>query len=159
MGWSEIVFGLLLVLGLLGLSLYVGARQVVQLRHLRQQDLPAEEMHYERRKAWRRLVSCGLTLVLAAMLAVLVPSWEEVDRMLRVAGPQPTEEQKSLARLYVGGWIVLMMLLMVLLVLAALDLWSTRRFGLRQFRKLQADRRAMIERQVNRMRRDRDGEE
>jgi len=158
---SEIVFGLVLVLGLLGLSGYFAVRQVMQLLWLRQQVLPDEERRYERRKAWRRLVGSGMTLVLAGLLAVLLPYYQEVLHHLPRPGEPPVEnpssEQKLVARVYIGGWIVLLLVLLALLALAAVDLLATRLYGLRQYRKLQADRRAMIERQANRMRRDRNG--
>jgi hypothetical protein len=158
---SEIVFGALLVLGLLTLALYIGTRQVQQLRQLRQAEMPDDERRYERRKAYLRILSSVLTLVLAVLLAVLVPYWREVAKLRAEGEPpivEPTEEQKLVVRLWGGGWIALMLVLLLLLLVAAIDLWSTRRFGLAQYRKLQADRRAMIERQASRVRRERNGQ-
>jgi ABC-type Fe3+ transport system permease subunit len=158
--WSEIIVGSLIVLLLLGLSFHFGRLQLVALRKLRQSpDLPVEEQRYERSKAHRRLVSCALTLLLAFLMAVLLffthPSqrWAELADLNR----EYTEEQKVLLRIW--GWTLVAALLVLLLVLAlaAIDLLSTRRYGLKQYRKLQADRRAMIERQANRIRRERNG--
>jgi hypothetical protein len=54
--------------------------------------------------------------------------------------------------------VALLVVLLAVVVLAALDLLAIRRWGLRQFRKLQADRRAMIERQASRLRQGRNGD-
>jgi hypothetical protein len=165
--WPQIVFGTLLVAVLLFLSLFYAWRQVRALRALRQApELPPEEARYERTKAWRRLVSCGLTLALAALLAGLLTFLEDraqelADRREAVAaGEEPpplTPEERALARRWLWGWIVLLLVLLAVVLLAAVDLWATRRFGLRQYRKIQADRRAMIERQVSRLRGQRNG--
>ena len=68
MAWSEILFGSLLVVVLVAVAIVLGVRQVRQLRLLRTQTLPDEEMHWERRKAWRRLGSAGLLFVIASLL-------------------------------------------------------------------------------------------
>ena len=54
-------------------------------------------------------------------------------------------------------WIFLSSLLLAVIVIAFLDVRSTRRYGIRQYRQLQAERREMIEREVARMRSERDG--
>jgi hypothetical protein len=158
--WSEIVVGAMLVLLLLGLSFHFGRLQFVALRKLRETpDVPIEEQRYERNKAYRRLVSCALTLLLAILLGVLLffsdPSqrWAEQADLHR----EYTEEQKVMVRIWAGTWLVTLLILLLVLGLAAIDLLSTRRYGLKQYRKLQADRRAMIERQANRIRRERNG--
>ena len=48
-------------------------------------------------------------------------------------------------------------MLLTVLALAAVDLFSTRSYARQAYRKLQADRRAMIERQVTRLRGERNG--
>jgi hypothetical protein len=166
MNWSsEVVIGVLLAAALVALALYVGWRQVMSLRQLRGQDaLPDEERRYERRKAWRRLASCGLMLVMAGLLGGLqfyVGRWQELaderERLgLDKAAPF-TAEQKAFVHAYIGSWIALLIVLMVVLALAAVDLWATRRYGLRQYRKISEDRRAMIQRQANRLRQQRNG--
>jgi hypothetical protein len=44
-----------------------------------------------------------------------------------------------------------------MIYVALMDIWAVRRFGLRQTRQLQADRRAMLERQIALMRTERNG--
>ncbi len=163
--WYEIVCGSLLVGVLLALSVYFSRQQLLMLRHLRQTPgLPAEEMRYERQKAYRRLVSCSLTLVLAVLLVVLLVYGWPVEPIADERGgfdpgkePPIPDEQRPLLRIW--GWTLIsfLLVLMLVLILAAVDLLATRRFGLRQYRKLQDDRRAMVQRQVNRMRRERNG--
>ena len=71
---------------------------------------------------------------------------------------EPPTSSTFLVRVWVGQWIAVLLVMLVVLVLAALDLWATRRFAFRQYRKINDDRRAMIRRQVNRMREQKNGE-
>jgi hypothetical protein len=165
-GWSQIVFGTALVVVLLVLSFTFGWRQIVSLRELRQKpDLPDDEARHERIKAWRRLLSCTLTLVLAILLAVQMIFFEDqAERFAQQRQALPaeqrdtfTDQEKTFLRVWGGTWIALLLVLLVVVLLALIDLWATRRHGLRAYRKIQADRRAMIERQVIRMRQERNG--
>jgi hypothetical protein len=166
-GWPQIVFGAALVVALLGVSLYYAWRQVWALRRLRQMpDLPGAETRYVRRQAWRRLVSCVLMLMMAALLAVVLIGMEERAQQIadlreakRAAGEQhtPTQDETEFLNRWVGTWIAILLLLMVVIFLAAWDLWATRLYSVREMRKIQADRRAMIERQAARLRQQRNG--
>lgn len=163
----EIVFGGVLVVVLLAVALVFGAAQVRQLRRLRTLELPDEERRYETGKARRRLLTSGLLLLMSVLFTWLVLLHEPAAQRLAdereafdaVTAPPFTAEQKRFLRIWGGGWVVLLLLLMVVVLLAGLDLWATRRHGLRQYRKLQADRRAMIARQASRLRREREDEE
>ena len=163
MGWSQIVFGSVLVAVLLLLSGYYGRRQFVVLRRLRNETLPGEEARHDRAKAVRRLVSCGLLLVLGLLLAGAL-LWPEpalqgiLDQYKGVTNPEYTDAEKQTIRIWGGVWIAVLVLLLIVVGLAAVDLWSTRGHALRQFRKLQADRRAMIQRQTGRLREERERE-
>jgi len=168
MNWAQLIFGTLLVAGLLFLSLFYAWRQVRALHALgRTRILPEEETRYERRKAWRRLVSSALTLVLAALLAGVLVYLEgpaqrlanEREGLTAEQAPAFTQDERSFLRWWGGAWVALLLVLMVVVLLAAFDLWATHRYASRERRKLQADRRAMIERQVNRMRVERNGQE
>jgi hypothetical protein len=162
---AEIVFGVLLVGGLVALSLYFGQQQLASLRRLRAQAGPLdEEGQYERRKARRRLVSCALTLLLGVQIAVLLVSWDStagrVVRERKEVDPavEPTDEQRVLVRFWLGTAISLLVVMLAVLVLAALDVWATRRFAIGQYRKINEDRRALIQAEVNRLRSQRNGE-
>jgi hypothetical protein len=139
---------------------------VQALRRLRFADaMPEEELHYERGKARRRLFSCALTLLLAVLLVALLtflegPAQQIADhRAAQAADEAPAwaPGQVQLVRIWGWTWLVFLVVLMIVVLLAAVDLWATRRFALRQYRKIAQDRRAMIERQANRLRQERNG--
>jgi hypothetical protein len=163
---NQIVFGAVLVAVLLFLALFYGWRQVMALRRQRtDEDLSSEDAVYHRRRAWRRLVNSALMLILAGLLAGVLIGLENRAQQLaeeRDALPKDQEiplttEQRQFVNLYSALWIVFLLVLLAVVVLAAVDAWSTRSYALRQFRKLHADRRAMIERQVIRLRQERNG--
>ena len=163
MNWSEILFGSLLVAVLVLGSAYYGWKQLRQLRRLREQPPAEDEMRWEKRKAWRRLISSGLTFLMALLLGALLAFYENDAQRLAderdgvAPGTELTADQKDFVRKWVGLVIALLVLLFTVVMLAGADLWATRTYALRQFRKLQADRRAMIERQATRMRQERNG--
>ena len=162
---SEIVFGVLLVAGLVALSVFFGQQQLASLGRLRSQAGPLdEEGLYERRKARRRLFSCALTLLMAVQIGALLGTWDStagrVARERQDVDPavEPTDEQRVLVRVWSGIAISLLVVMLVVLVLAALDVWATRRFAIGQYRKINEDRRALIQAEVNRLRSQRNGE-
>jgi len=163
---TQIVFGVVLVVALLGLAGFYAWRQVLLLRRVpADPEAWGEEGVYLRRLAWRRLVCSGVMVLLAvllvgAMLFLEVPAQRLADRVDE-EGPEAAEgpEQKDFIRLYGYYWIGFLLLLLFLVVLAGIDLWAVRRFGLRQLRRLQDDRRAMIARQTALMRERREQQE
>lgn len=159
MGWLQIVFGAALVAALLGVALYYAWRQVRALRRLRHlPDLPGAEARYVRRQAWRRLAGSVLMLVLAGLLAVVLVYLEAPTQQIADRSDTPlSSDERNVVNLWAGGWIAILLVLMVVVFLAAWDLWATRLYGVRELRKIQADRRAMIERQASRVRRERNG--
>jgi len=162
------VFVSLIIVVLLGLAGYYAWQQVQTLRLLRlQENLPPEDRSYMRNQAWRRLACCALMVLLAILLiGTFVLGLEAQAERL---GAQVAEdrahgqemklnaEQKRFVNLYTYCWITILLVLLSLLGLAASDLWAIHRFGLRHHRQIQADRRAMLERQVARMRTERNG--
>ena len=167
MHWTQIVFGILLVVLLLVLAGYYAWRQVQTLRALREpQDSAGDEQRYLRRRAWRRLVGSLLMVVLAVLLGGMMLFLEEranelaeFSKAARERGeePQLDADQRQFRLLY-GYWIIaLLCSMLAMLAMAFFDALATRRYGLGQLRRIQADRRAMIERQVARMRQERNG--
>jgi hypothetical protein len=166
-GWSQIIFGAVLVLVLLAVAILYGVRQVQTLRRLRgAEEMPLEERDHLHRRARRRLFMSLLLLLLGGMLTAGMVFLEAPAQQLaeqREAQQQQGDssplspEQRPFAWLYGIFWIVFLLILMAVVLLAALDLWDIRRYGLRQHRKLLADRRAMIEREVARLRQERNG--
>lgn len=129
-------------------------------------EMMPEERRFLRRQAWRRLVNGGFMIALAAMLAgsyaLGLQSRAEAIGLEREAQavdgikPPLTPEQQRFGRFFSGYVIVLLLVLAVVILLAGIDLFATRRYAITQLRRIQADRRAMMERQLERWRRERD---
>jgi hypothetical protein len=166
-GWTQIVYGAVLVVVLLFVALLYGVRQLLVLRRMRlPEEMQPGEWNHQRGQARRRLVMSLLLLLLGIMLAgdllfLEVPAQQLADQ--RAALEQQGDstplsaEQRSFARFYTSFFILFLLVLMVVVLFAAFDFWATRRYGLRLHRKLIDDRRAMIEREVARLRQDRNG--
>jgi hypothetical protein len=159
---SQIVFGIILVVVLLAMAGYFGWRQVLTLRTLPSSDtLSDEDRRYLRRQAWRRLTCSAIMVILAAMLAAhfkLEPGAIDLANK-RAENPayQFTVEEQQTRFYYAVYWGIVLILLMSIIFLAAIDFFAIRRFGLRHYRQIQADRRAMIEGELTRIRSQRNG--
>ncbi len=161
------VFGAVLVVVLLFVAILYIVRQILSFRHLRgTEEMPHEEHAYLSRRTRRRLFTSMLLLLLGGMLLVdllflEVPAQqiaEQQDRLQQEGDAPPlNEEQRSFARVYGWFFVLFLVVLMVVVFMAALDYWATRRYGLRQHRKIVDDRRAMIERELSRLRQQRNG--
>jgi len=164
---TQAIFSAVLIVVLLGLAAYYAWRQVQALRGLRgQENLPPEDRRYVRNQAWRRLACSGLMVVFAGLLGgsfFIEPIAQELINRGDAAqaenpeGPVFGADEKPFVRFFTAYWISALLVLLGMVVLALWDLLAIRRFGARQFRKLQADRRAMIERQAARLRHEGNG--
>jgi hypothetical protein len=165
--WTQIIFGIVLVLVLLFVATLYIVRQILTLRRLRAaEEMALEERTYLHGRARRRLVTSLLLLLLGIMLAGALIYLEAPahhlavvrDAMRQQGDAAPLDaEQRAFARVYLIFWILFLLILMAVIFLAALDYWATRRYALSQHRKIIDDRRAMIEREVSRLRQERDG--
>jgi hypothetical protein len=164
---TQLICVALAILVLLGLSFFYGWREVVELRRLRAgSPLPVAESRQQRGQAYRRLLTCGLLALLALLLAGAQLFLEEradklIDEQQAQSHPDGAEstltpEQRDFARFYSVYWIVCLVILMAVVGLAGIDLWQTRRRGLRERRKLLDDQRVMLRRQITRLRQERD---
>jgi hypothetical protein len=103
-------------------------------------------------------------LLLAGLLAGALIYLEATAQRLadqREAAPEGapyvwTPAERVFLRFWGGYWIGVLLVLLALMVLTGYDLWSLRRRALHEYRRLQADRRDMIERQMVRLRQERD---
>jgi uncharacterized membrane protein YfcA len=163
---TQILSTVLLIVVLAGLAGYYAWRQVQTLRGLRQaENLPPEDRSYLRNQAWRRLACSALMVVFAGLLAgsfwVEPPAQALVDfgeeAQARNERPDLDPGQKHFFRLYTLYWVAALLVLLAMMGTALVDIMAIRRYGQRHFRKLQADRRAMIERQAARLRGGRNG--
>lgn len=157
----------LMVVLLLTLAGYFGWRQIQTLRGVRQaSELSSEDRSYYRHQAWRRLVGCALMVVLAALLAgwyLLGFDTQTAALNLRGNTTDPAANfQRGVAvqrfvNLASSYMIFTLLVLLALVCVGAIDVLAIRRFGIRHYRKIQSDRRAMIEQQVAIMRSQRNG--
>jgi len=165
---GQIIFGVLLVIVLLGLAGFYSWRQWAVLRGLRQAgDLSPEDRRYTRRQAWRRIVCSALMVVMAGLIA---GHYKFEDRYHQVvaegeASRQRGEkrefnpEERQFLQLYEIYWLVTLLVLLAIIILAGIDFFAIRRYGRRHYRQIQADRRAMIENELARLRSQRNGHE
>jgi hypothetical protein len=138
--------------------------QFQTLRWLRRQPpLMPEDVAYFRRRVVRRLLGCGLMVLLAAQMLGLFffGILDSLDALIARAQAADADalhltpaEEVAVRRSYTYlGAIVL--ILFLLLGLAFVDLMALRRYGMRQRRRLREDRQAMLERQLPLLRRQR----
>jgi hypothetical protein len=162
----QIICTLLLVVMLLALAVYYAWRQKETLRRLRvADDISDEEHRYLRGQAWRRLAGSVLMVMVALLLAgsfFIEGRAQELADRADAARARSEEfvlnaEDQWFRNLWAVYWIVLLLGLLAILALAGFDFWATRRFGVRHYRQLQADRRDMIAREIAQYRRERNG--
>ena len=167
MGWNEIIFCIALIVVLLFVAILYATRQILALRQMRQaEEMALEDRSYLLSRARRRLITSVLMFVLGIMLTgYLIYLGEPAGRLAQQREAQEQQgdntpldpEQRLFARDLAMFWIVFLLILLTVVFLAARDFWATRRYGLVQHRKIVADRRAMIEREVSRLRQERNG--
>jgi hypothetical protein len=148
---EQIFFGGALVVLLIGLAVFYARKQLTVLRQTAGSVAAhSTEGVYLRRQAWRRLVSSGLMLLLAVLLTGAMLYLEGPAQQLADQGPEVAElpAHRPFIRLWGYYWIVFLLVLLALVVLAGIDFWAIRRFGLGELKRLQEDRRAMIARQT-----------
>jgi hypothetical protein len=149
---------LVIVAVLIGLAGYFGVQQWRAIRRLKQaENLHPEERRYQRRHAGRVFICCVLMIMVAGMVGGwyvlgLERNAVQLSREANVEAENPDHilnpnQQRSLW-FFTVYWVMAILLLLAMVYVAFMDLWAVRRFGLRQMRQLQADRRAMLERQI-----------
>lgn len=153
---------------LLVLSCYISVQQLRSLRKLRlQNELSDEDRSYFRYQVWVRLTGCILMVILGAMVAgsYALGLEDRANEMGKAVHEQRlqggdvtmTPEQHRFSKLYGAYWITVLVLLMVIVLLAALDMWAIRRYGRRHMKQLEADYRASVEQEVAILRSRRNG--
>ena len=157
---AELIYLLLLIGLLVLLAGYFGGKQFQTLRGLRRQpDLSDEDRRYMRRQGIRRLVCCGLMLLLAGLLVgtlFIEPAYQEMSQ--RVEQGQQDAADKDFFRFFMAYWIAILFVVFSLIALAGFDFWAIARFGMRHRRQLQASHRAILHQEIARLRRQRNGE-
>jgi hypothetical protein len=164
---NELIFAAMIVVVLLGMGGYYAWRQWQVLASLRHQDdLAPDDRAYQFAQAWRRLVGCFLMVVLAILLSAsyLIGQEDQAQKLGQApaagaeeADPAADAAHRRLLGQYGKFWIVFSFILFLLVALAFWDILAIRRFGVRTYRRIQSDRRAMIEDQLARLRSQRNG--
>jgi hypothetical protein len=163
----EAVLAAVIVGVLLLLASYYGWQQWRVLAGLKHsENMLPEDRLYHRTHARRVLTCSALMVILAGMVAgwYLSGSGARLSDLAQSAENQgenaPRQfdpQEKGVITFSAVYWIVAFLLLLGIGCLALVDLWAVRRFGLRHMRQIQADRRAMLERQLALRRTDRNG--
>lgn len=166
---AELAFGLVLVVGMLGLAGFYFWRQVQTLRSLHGDHFSPAEEGYLRARARRRLLGSVVMAILALFLAGSYFLEGEYQTFIQDREPaaeqesQPPEqkllkpEEKNFLRRFTLYWIIALLLLFTFVIIAAFDTWATLRFGLEQHRQLQRDQKQALEQQVRQIRRESNG--
>jgi hypothetical protein len=159
---AGVIVGVLLLL-----AGYYGWQQGRAVRKLkRSENLLVEDRAYHRTHARRVFINCSLMVILAAMvggwyLFGLDVKARDLGQQVQVQEDEAPRhldpEQKRTFTFFTFYWILAMLVLLGIVYLALLDLWAVRRYGLRHMRQIQADRRAMLERQLGLLRSERNG--
>jgi hypothetical protein len=153
-----------LVVVLLLLAGYYALKQIRTLQRTTEyHEMLPDDRSFLRRQAWRRLLGSAFMVLLAAMMsgAYLTDLQARADDLgerhlkQRAEGQPMSEEDKQFARIWGGYWIAFLLVLGGIVVIAGVDLMATRRYGVRKLRQIQADRRAMLQRQLERYRQER----
>lgn len=158
----SVLAGLILMVG--GYYLYSGIRTL--RRTTPAFEMLPDERRFLRRQAWRRIINSFLMLLLSVELVAAYASGlpERIDGIISereratVNGVKPplTDEQRQSVRFFGGCVIAFMLQLGVVIALAGLDFWATRRYALSKFRQIATERRAMIQRQLTKWREERE---
>ncbi len=165
---GQLIFGIVIIVLLLGMAGFFGWRQWQTLRDLPLQvELSAEDRRYTRNQAWRRMLCSVLMVVLAALIGLSFYLQEPANQLglqgqqNRERGdPRPLDpEQQRFFDIYWSFWGGTLLILLAIIVIAGIDFFAIRRYGRRHYRQIQADRRTMLENQIARIRSQRNGRE
>lgn len=151
MGAQQIIFGLLLTAGMVGTGLVAAFRQVAFLRG----DCPSmPEAAFFSAQAFRRLFCSLLLVAMGVLLGVALAYLEEPAQTIvderdaaDTAGREfhLSDPQERFASLYGMFWVGFLILLFVLLVVLAWDMWLLRRLHLASLRERNRHHRQILE--------------
>jgi hypothetical protein len=147
----ELLFGVVLVVALVGLAGYFAWRQFQTRRGLiGDRALTPEERGYLIRQTRRRLVCCVLMVLFAGFLV----GWYFLEQKLPELQAVAEEEGKThpLVELLAYYWILALLVLFGIFALAGLDFFATARYGLHQKKLLEIERRTALEIDAARLR-------
>lgn len=153
------IFALIFAAVLLLIAVLSIRRQFDNLKRLRRDaHVPSDDRKYLSNQAYRRIVTGCLLLGLAGMLSGAYFSGMErraeklgdANRPLDEEGKkqQMAEEDKDFVRFYAIWWIGILILLFLVVSLAIVDIWATRRYAWAQLRRISTEHREVLERDL-----------
>ena len=132
--------------------------QLQNWQGLRRPNIPSDERRYRRNQVIMRITNGVLLLGLAGMIAGAFFSGMEQradelgnkirDRKEGEERPPIAPEDKEFLQDYWVYWASVLGLLFVVVTLAIIDLWATRRYAWAQMRRMQGEHRAILERDL-----------
>jgi uncharacterized membrane protein YgcG len=153
-----IAVGLILFGGITGWLQYRGLHRLAARAHV-----PSDERTYLQGRHRRRMTTGVLLVIIGGLIGGAYPSGLEprIDALTKkdpAAEPAPgeepqpkremTDDEKRLVRLWVGYWIVVLVLVFVVIGLAFADAVATRRYALSQFQLIREDHQAKLRRDL-----------
>lgn len=163
------VFGLILAALLILIAAVTVRSQLKLFAELRTTPSMAEEdRSYLRKRARRRVLNSVFLFILGVMLAYTYLSGNESradaigDRLQkarlaaqeapddaeRKAAADPTPEEKEFRLFWASYWIVFLLILFVVFTLAIMDFWATRRYAVKEMKRIRDDQKMLLERDL-----------
>jgi hypothetical protein len=144
--------GPLVLLGLVSGYFQVRGLKVLAAR----KHVPTDEYSYLRNRHRRRLLVAGVLVLVGGLIAgAYVTGFErKVDRILEAkkaadeAGRDIPDEDKLVLKLWGTYWIAVIVLVFMLLGLAVVDAWATRRFWYKVFVEMRDDHNTKLRRDL-----------
>lgn len=144
--------GLLLVLGVVSGYVQVrGLRALAARKHV-----PSDEHAYLRNRYRRRLLIAGILVLVAGLIAgsYAFGFEQRVDQITaaknaaKEKGEDVGEDDKFVLKVWGGYWVVVISLVFVLVALAVIDAWATRRYWHKIFREMRDEHHSKLRRDL-----------
>ncbi|MCZ2341897.1 MAG: hypothetical protein LC104_08895 [Bacteroidales bacterium] len=153
------LIAVLLGIGIILLGLVTGILQISGLRQLSKRSfVPSDELTYLRNRHRRRLLTAGVLILIGGLIAGAYLSGMEAradaiaeSRRNAVADAPPPPvpvADKQFVRMWGAYWISVIVLVFVLISLAMMDAWSSRRFWMSQYRQLKEEHQTRLRRDL-----------
>lgn len=147
------ILGLLLAALLVVFGIGAGLRQLRTLRRVHDEPyMPAADKRYFHGQARRRLLASALLLVIGGMIACYYLSgmdarMDAIPERNQADVPQ-TEADKEFTKFVGVYWIVVIVLLGLVVGVAVIDFWSTRRYWLARYKEMKDDYDTKLQRDL-----------
>ncbi|WP_020471255.1 hypothetical protein [Zavarzinella formosa] len=145
---------LLLSLGLSLIAIVALRFQFRNLARLKRQAFASDDRAYLRAQCRRRILTSGLLLVLAMLLAGAYVSggqqrFEAIGELSEQDPPAtPTDDDREFVKLWSIYWIVTLGVLFFVVLTAVVDYVAVAMYGRSQLRRIQAEQRELLDRDL-----------